>query len=310
VKTKNVFIVGCARTGSTLLRQVLNKSEKVCILPETHFLRRLSRGGRRKLLNGIGDLSDDHNVDKLINDILFTDNSRRIGYWGWLRKSVDKQVFRQRLLESDRSERAIFSLLMQSYAELKRGEVYDDLILGEKTPTHLYYVPTLLEWFPHAKIIHTFRDPRGIFVSVLKRVKTGKWNLRAKFPSIPGWLLNSMIDPVGLLHVTKTWLDAASLHSRYKQLYPQNYHLVRFEDLIAEPENQIKQVCDFLNVPFDGRMLEEIRVIGSSYQPQRHGPSGFDKQAIDRWRQHINPLVSAWFSILGRKHLQEFGYHP
>src|SRR5687767_6385623 len=106
-----VFIVGCGRTGSTLLREILNKSEQVCISPETHFLRRFSRLGVKKELKNFGDLLDDGNVKKLV-DYLYSKKVRALGAWGWLNKNVDKQHFTQRLLKSDRSERAIFSLVM------------------------------------------------------------------------------------------------------------------------------------------------------------------------------------------------------
>jgi hypothetical protein len=39
----------------------------------------------------------------------------------------------------------------------------DGLVLGEKTPSQIYYLPTLPEWFPNSKVIHGFRDARGAF---------------------------------------------------------------------------------------------------------------------------------------------------
>jgi hypothetical protein len=310
MKGDKVFIVGCGRTGSTLLREILNKSEQVCISPETYFLRRFSKVGIKKKLRDFGDLLDDENVKKLIDYLYSLEKLRRVfGSWGWLSRSVDKQYFTRRLLESDRSERAIFSLVMQSYAEVKGGNA-DDLILGDKTPTHLYYVPTLLEWFPGAKIIHTFRDPRGIIVSKLKKVEKGLEGPQVRFSYLPEWLLDPLITPIEVMHITKFWFDAARLHAKYEQLYPRQYHLVRFEDLITEPEKQIRQICDFLNIEFENAMLDEINIVGSSYQTERRGPAGIDKKAIDRWREHINPLIRVWFSVSGRKQLKKFGYTP
>jgi hypothetical protein len=275
MKGDKVFIVGCGRTGSTLLREILNKSEQVCISPETHFLRRFSRLGVKKELKNFGDLLDDGNVKKLV-DYLYSKKVRALGAWGWLNKNVDKQHFTQRLLGSDRSERAIFFLVMQAYTEVNKGGSADDLILGDKTPTHLYYVPTLLEWFPGAKIIHTFRDPRGIIVSKLKKVEKGLEGPQVRYSYLPEWLLDPLITPIEVVHITKFWFDAARLHAKYEQLYPHQYHLVRFEDLISEPEKQIRQICDFLNIDFENAMLDEINIVGSSYQSERRGPAGID----------------------------------
>jgi hypothetical protein len=238
------------------------------------------------------------------------DKDWAVGYWGWLRKNVDKQYFRHRLLKCDRSEQAIFSLLMQIYADKKKESPRDNLILGEKTPTHLYYVPTLFEWFPQAKVIQTFRDPRAIFVSNLKKVRKGKGGLKVKVEFLPGKLLDPFVAPVELLHITKAWLDAVRLHIKYEQLYPQRYRMVRFEDLINKPEIEVRQICDFLDIPFATTMLEEIAIVGSSFQSQRRVSGGFDMAAAERWQDHINPFVKAWFSISGKRQLQKFGYTP
>jgi hypothetical protein len=200
---------------------------------------------------------------------------------------------------------------MDVYAGRAKGDVRSGLILGEKTPTHLYYVPTLLEWFPQARIIHTFRDPRAIIVSKLKKVKRkGKEGPKQKLPRLPGWLLNPLVDPIEVLHMTKAWLDAAQLHSQYERSYPGRYHLVKFENLVGDPERHIRQICNFLEVPFESKMLEEVNIIGSSYISQRRGPDGFDRQATDRWRENINPLVKAWVSLSCRKYLRKFNYTP
>jgi hypothetical protein len=307
---ERVFIVGCPRTGSTLLRQILNKSARICITSETHFLRRESSVGLRKKIVRFGDLSDDGNAGKFIDYVYSESNAAARGYWGWLNKTIDRQVFRKELLATDRSERAIFALLMRLYAEDKRGPLAPDLILGEKTPMHLYYVPTLFEWYPNVKIIHTFRDPRAIFTSALKRVKSGKWGPKGKLPMLLDRLLDPLLDPLEVLHITKIWFDAVKLHARYEQRYPQQYHMVRFEDLITEPERQIRQVCSFLEVPFESRMLDDIAVVGSSFHAQHRAGDGIDQTVARRWEEHINPLARAWFSILGRKQLERFGYIP
>src|SRR5262245_27235203 len=236
MQTENVFIVGCNRTGTSLLRLILNKSKQVCIASETHFLRRLSGVGVERHLHRFAPLSDERNVTRLAEYLYSPHKSWRAAYWEWLRNNVDKRQFTHRLLESDRSERAIFSVLMQIYAEQVEGIATTDLVLGEKTPTHLYYVPTLLEWFPQAKIVHMFRDPRAIIVSKLKKVGVrGREGPKKKFSATPEWLIDPLVDPIEVIHMTKAWFDAARLHMVYEQQYPQRYYLLRFEDLMSDP---------------------------------------------------------------------------
>jgi hypothetical protein len=289
-----IFIVGCTRTGKTLFSQILNNSEQVCIAEESQFLRRLSSIGRHKEMTKIGDMSDDGNVERLV-DYMYS--GIQVPYWIWLKKNVDKETFRQALLKTERSEREIFLLLMKTYLEETKGNAKHSIVLGEETPTHIYYVPTLFEWFPEARVIHLFRDPRAIINAQMKQVQAGYDGLKVKFPSLPAWLLDPFVAPVELLRITNAWLDAARLHTRYERSYPERYYLIRFEELISEPQRQVKQACEFLGIPFDGEMLEGSVITDPCI-----------KKAIEHEQEEVNPLVGAWFSILCRNQLRRFGY--
>ncbi len=306
-----VFIVGCPRTGSTLLRQILNRSERICITSETHFMRRMSRVGRYKKLAVFGDLQDEANVERLLDYLYSKGHAAATGYWAWFNREVARPQFRTHLLATDRSEQAIFTLLMECYAAARLPTIRPDTILGEKTPTNFYYLPTLFDWFPQAKVIHTFRDPRAIFISAAKLVRAGKWGVKAKLPALPARLQVHLLDLIELLHISQTWRDAVRLHTQYEKDYRGRYHLLRFEEMMHDPETQVQKLCDFLAVPFAPAMLDDLAVVGSSYQEQRRiAAAGLDKKTAHRWQEHISPFARQWFSLLGRKHLTRFGYPP
>lgn len=310
LKNDMVFIVGLPRTGSTLLRTILNKSERVCITMETHFLHQFSRIGKKKKLNQYGSLQKDANLERLLDAFFSPDNAKGRDFWAWLTNNVDRDEFRRRLCSTDRTDRDIFDLLMVVYTEWKKGAVRDDMVLGEKTSANIYYIPSLMEWYPGMKIIHTFRDPRGIFSSASKLAKAGKWGVRKRVSSLPSLLVEPAIDFGMALYVSKRWRDAVELHQQYQRLYPNRYLLVRFEDLLHDPETHIRRTCEFLQIPFEAGMLEEVDVVGSSYSSQRIVPGGFDPKAADRWREHIHPFFQTWFALLGAKKLKTFGYNP
>lgn len=308
METKFFFIVGCPRTGTSLLRQILNRSESICIAPETHFIHRFSKAGQReKHLAQIGPLSENKNIDKFV-DFVYT-NKKISTYWQWLKRNVDKESFKQKLLESDRTEQAIFTILMQIYADETQPNNLNT-VLGEKTPAHLYYIPTLIQWFPEAKIIHTFRDPRAITASRLKKIRQKQIDLKSKFPALPGWILDPIDIPLETLRMSYVWFSASRLHAQYQQRYPRNYLMIKYEDLITLPEKQLSLICDFLGIEFEQKFMDEVLVFGSSYQAKQRGPSGFDKMAINRWKDTLNPLTKTWFATIARKRLKEFGYIP
>jgi hypothetical protein len=298
MNTEYIFIVGLPRTGTKLIMNVLaGSSRKIYISPETHFVGRLIRPGLRGNMRSIGDMAQDTNVRKLV-DLLYSDQAQDT-YWRLLRSGqlgVDRESLLCDLLNSDRSDRGIFEVLMHAPPQASESE-----ILGEKSPAHLYHVPTLLEWFPAAKIIHTFRDPRAVLMSELqKRERMRPTTLRAR-------LGRPFLPLVTLLHMSGAWLYAVRLDARYKKRYPQNYYLSKFEDLVSNPEESVRRLCAFLDLEFRPEMLAPPKV-DSSFKNGQRADSGFDEQALDRWKGRIKPWMNAWFLFWGKRHLREFGY--
>jgi Sulfotransferase family len=301
-KAEFVFIVGVSRSGTTLMRRILNSSDQIAICRENHFLGHLipSEGARHKFRK-FGDLADDDNVRKLV-DYLYSGGLKRnskyrgmSAQWKWIIRRVDRKDLLQRILDSDRSERALFTVMMQVFAEH-----YGKPIMGEKTPAHVRYVPTLLSWFPEGKVIHMLRDPRGIFVSELRRRKKEALTTPYKQLQHIDFLFRLYI----LLQTTVLWFESIHRYLRYKRLYPNNYYLLKFEDLVRDPEDHIRRVCDFLGIDFQDEMLKQV-VVSNGFKA---GHSGFDSRAADRWKGHIGPWINAWFWFWFRNHLQEFRY--
>jgi len=308
MENERLFIVGLPRTGSTLLRSLLNKTEQVYVAPETHYLRKWSKLGPKKRVLRYGDLNNDANASKLVDAMFNADGPEVRDYWRWFRNNIDRNTFLNELLATDRSDKAIFDLLIRSYIEKRRGPLSPDLIVGEKTSGNIYHLPTLFEWYPRVKVIHTFRDPRGIFTSAAKLIRDGKWGVKEKLPSLPSAVIDPFLDLYMAGYISRTWMDAARLHLEYKDKYPGSYHLVRFEEFLQDPENYMRGICEFLEIPFEPKLLEDVAVVGSSFNAQRFVRTGIDQKVAYRWKENINPLIGAWFSFLGRKHLERFGY--
>jgi hypothetical protein len=310
-----VFVVGSSRTGTSMLRSALNKSRDVAICDETHFLgdpkaienliRYLLNGSRKaagwsetyllgKLANRgvreelamVGDISTDAGAEEIVDHIYGT-------FQCWNPKNVDRREFLRCLLASDRTDQSLFELVMACHANGKP-------IRGEKTPAHIHYVSTLLKWFPNAKIIHTFRDPRAIFVLQRERPYTRKglnWRHRMLRRSA------SLLEIYLSFNVIISWLRIVQLHHRYQQLYPNNYYLLKYEDLVDAPRIHLGRLCGFLGIELTEGMLQTISQ-DSSPCPQLQGSD--TRSAY--WQKHLHPITNKWFVLLCKKHLQEFGY--
>lgn len=301
-KTDYIFIVGVSRSGTTLMRYILNRSDQIAISRENHFLGHLiGSEGMRQKFRKFGDLANDANVRRLV-DFLYAGGSEKSSWlrrsssqWRWITRRVEKEVFLQRILESDRSERAMFAIMMDLFAE-RRGKP----IKGEKTPVHFRYVDTLLLWFPQAKIIHMMRDPRGIYVSELhrrqKEAQSFPYRQLKRVPSLMAFFI--------LLQTTWSWAESVQSASNNLKRYPGHYRIQAFEELVRLPDNQIRDLCAFLEVPFQESMLEQ-EVVSDGFQAHQ---SGFDAGAADRWKRLINPLVNAWFRFWFFRQLKAYKY--
>lgn len=214
--------------------------EKVRISPETHFVGRLLGRGIRHRLRKFGNLKERANAEAVVNYMF----SGRLSYtyWDHIRKGklgICPEALVDAIVESDGSEKSVFDILIKMQPGFSQ-----DMIVGEKTPGHLYQVPTLLRWYPDAKIIHTVRDPRAILISeCLKRIKKR-----------PARLLTKMTTPVYsfliVSYVILTFKYSIFLHRKYRRLYPENYFLSIFEELVQNPEDQVKSICQFLKIDF------------------------------------------------------------
>ena len=102
------------------------------------------------------------------------------------------------------------------------------------------------------------------------------------------------------------WLRVAQLHAHYQQRYPDNYYLLRFEDLVNAPHEQLKLLCDFLGIAYTDKLLN-ASVVNSSFVQARR-VRGFDKSVADRWLNNIKPSTNKWFVFWCKKYLKQFEY--
>ena len=299
-----IFIVGVSRSGTTLMRRILDKHSRVGIATENHYLGHLLPWeGTRYYFRRLGDLRDDASVRALVELIYSGGLQRRSRlrelspYWRWLTSKVPRADIEAYLLASDRTERGIFEAFLRIYAD-RRGKA----VMGEKTPAHLDYVETLLEWFPDGRVVHCMRDPRAIHVSELRR----RSEHATGFPYRQLSAAPALMERFVLLQVVWAWARAVNRHRTLRRRYPERYRLVRFEDLVAAPEATLSGLCDFLGLAPEPRMLEQKVTSKGALV----GAAGFDAGAADRWRERIDPGAQAALQLLLGRRLAEMGYPP
>lgn len=298
-----IFVVGAARSGTTLMRNILERSPRIAIARENHYLGHLRASeGARVYFRRAGDLKSDETVRKIVSMIYsgsFQKQSRwrEVSiYWRWLAENVAQAEMEQRLLATDRTERGFFAAFMRVYADHQGRPV-----MGEKTPAHLAYVDTLLEWFPTGRVVHMLRDPRGVYVSDLRR-------RRAKLRKPYSWInkVPGLLSAVLLVQTTWVWRGAAKRHFTYEVKYPDRYRLVRFEDVVTSPDETLGALFAFLGVeaPPDPT---NVKVMARGF---KWGEEGLDADAADRWRQHIGRIGNRWMLLFLGSYMRRFDFKP
>ncbi len=301
-KAEFVSIVGSSRSGTTLMRRILNKSSQIAISYENHYLGHIIKSeGAIFKFRKFGDLSKDQNVINLTNYIYsgeFEKESKYRGispHWKWIIQNIDQNLFLGKILNSDRSERALFVLSMQVYADY-----YGKTIIGEKTPIHIRHVKQLFRWFPNGRIIHLLRDPRAVYVSELRRRKNKPISTPYKQLRHSALLLKIFI----IMQTTVLWHESYRKSIINLKQYRKKYLILKFEELVSKPEISIKKVCNFIGIQFEKNMMDQ-KVISKGFQD---GQPGFDRYASKRWENHITVPENKWFLLLFYRHLKELGY--
>jgi len=120
-----------------------------------------------------------------------------------------------------------------------------------------------------------------------------------------------------VLYILTYWGYAVRIDRRLSKAHPDNYLLVRFEDLVSTPEETTKKICQFLSIPWDEAMTSPPKRDSSYIDPSEFRKSvdrgtGVDRDAMDRWRDHIQPWMKVAARIYGSVFypaaLKRFGY--
>ncbi len=221
-----LFIVGCARSGTTLLHRIVDAHPVVAITPEMHWVsKRLDAdGGRGEPLvtpEAVSELADHKRFSQFDLD--------REGFEGLLGpgEMVPYREFLGRLFEL-------------------YGRTRKKPLVGNKTPSYVRHLPELHGSWPEARFVHIVRDGRDVCLSVLNWKKAGR---------ITGRYSTWEEDPVSTIAL---WWErkVRAGHEAGAALGPGLYHGMRYEDLIGDPEGECRALCEFLGLPYDDAMLD------------------------------------------------------
>ncbi len=219
-----VFMVGEQRSGSNLLRLMLDASGEVAAPHPPHILQRMM-----PLLPHYGDLSDETRFARLIHDVCRLVELNPVPWDGVV--PLDRAAVRARCREH--SLVAVFGAVMDLYAEARGARAWLC-----KSMQNVRWADTLDAYFDDARFIYLHRDPRDVTLS----------------------FMNAVIGDKHPYFIARQWVELQRLClDARERLGPDKVFTVSYEALTREPEPLLRALCDFLGIGFTPAMLEPHR---------------------------------------------------
>ncbi len=213
-----IFLMGCPRSGTTLLQSLLSAHPQIASFPESKFFQCLppAENSRRRKLGIIA-----HQLKPWL-ETYFKDDLKRPEMLRYLPNIPLKKLYTQQFFK-------ILSILADEQGK--------DIVL-EKTPQHIFYLNEIITYCPQSQIIHLIRQGEDVVASLYEATH--------RYPQYWDgiWELDQCID----------WWNRAVYISQQYADYP-NHILVSYEQLLENPERVLKNICNFIKIEYDFKMI-------------------------------------------------------
>lgn len=270
-----IFIIGVHRSGTTLLRYMLNSSPRIYIPPESDFIPYFF------LRDPMAKLSE-----KRLAHILQTIFTRYRFVREWQGEPPDASAFLEAM--PSRTPAGLLTALYRTYAD-QHGAVR----WGDKTPIYTSYVDLIHRMFPQAQFVHIIRDGRDVGLSMLD-----KWGQKEFH--------------IDLYFTARNWVKRIrQAQTAGARLGPNLYRELRYERLVQYSERELQSLCDFLGETYVPEMAQphilgrERISAGGFSDPVRHPPN---TRRVERWRQEMSAVDQRLFQRVTGTLLNELGY--
>ncbi|MCM2357817.1 MAG: sulfotransferase [Geobacteraceae bacterium] len=231
-----LFIVGCPRSGTTLLLRMLDAHPRIAIIDETEWF--VSWFEKRSGVTPEGFV-----LPELVTRLLQKETSA-------IFRGADLQIRPEELYGVVGSGREIQFADFVARLFNRYGEVRGKPLVGTKNPDYVRKLATLHSLWPRARFVHIIRDGRDVSLSLMKWRKI-KGKERTK---TVGRFATWAEDPVTTAALLWEWHVRLGREAG-SALGPGLYYEIRYEALVDRPEAECQALCEFLDVPYDDAML-------------------------------------------------------
>jgi hypothetical protein len=267
------FIVGNDRSGTTMLRLIVDRGPDAAVPPESMFLTDFATafdaGGPR----------DADAARRLMRAVW---EHPKVRLWDLPGKPPEVPSG----ISALDAYRFIVAAPFEAYAAAHGKPRW-----GDKTPHYVHHVDHLLRVFPRARFVVLVRDGRDVALS-LRRMPFGPNNAWA---------------------AAQWWARGIRAGARAAREHPDAVLTVRYEDVAQRPADEVRRLCEFLGLRYVEEMLELELVDRARIVPEQAAwfPTLFDgisTSAVGRWRREMSRRDQRIFAALAGAELEQLGY--
>jgi hypothetical protein len=183
--------------------------------------------------------------------------------------------------------------LFRAFSDLLTAGAGADRIV-EDTPRHLFHMHAIKTMFPGAKILGMVRDPRD-FIASYKNL----WKITA---DIEKDRIRSLYHPVVTSYYWRSSMNTLLRHANH---CCRGYiHLVRYEDLVQEPEKVVRALCDFIDEGYN----DDLLAIDNKNSSFEDAGSGIYSSSMGRWRTALEPHEQWIVQYVNRGNMARLDY--
>ena len=268
--TPPLILLGVRRSGTTLLRVMLDRNSELAVPDESYFIPQLADRHRGRL-----------NIQAFLDDLRRLPTLRE-----W---DVPLEEVRARLGPGSILGEAI-GAVYEVYAARHGKRLW-----GDKTPMYMQHLRLLERLFPDALYVHLVRDGRDAALSFL---------------SMPeGIVTETWAHPRTAAGFACQWRGEVLAARRLgRRLGPERYVEVRYESLVRDPEGELRRICDFAGLSYEPAMLDYPGSIELSAKPHQQSLAKAPTAGLRDWRESMASADIAAFESIARDLLAELGY--
>lgn len=215
----SILMIGTQRSGSNLLRLMLDQIPTITAPHPPHILQRLM-----PLVPTYGDLLVQSKFEMLVDHVCQLVELNPVPWEG---VTLDRQEVAA--LCREKSLVAVFSAIYDILAKVRNAQTWCC-----KSLANVHYLPEISSYLPNAKYLYIYRDGRDVAVSFKKAV----------------------VGQKHFYHIAQEWAKAQRTALKMRtQMPPEQFFSLSYEMLIGEPEQTLRDLCKFLEVEYIPSML-------------------------------------------------------